>query len=185
MSKVKMSLWLCEFAKKRTSYWLVKKTSDRLRRSAASRPSTIPNPRNGQVKGADFVGSRMGFTPRAVIVANTPGAVTMPAPVGPYALKLTWQEIFRFVMRKSALLFVTLKGISNGEPKEGSPFEKLGSVGHGGPTNAIMPRKRPTTAKKKALPLWCPATDGDAFALGVLLAFLFVGLYVAWASLVH
>jgi hypothetical protein len=46
-------------------------------------------------------------------------------------IKLHVIDILRIVKR--ALLFVTEKGTANGDPKEGGPGEKIGSVGQGGP----------------------------------------------------
>ena len=54
------------------------------------------------------------------------------------------QVICRLVIANKALLFVTVKGTSNGEPAEGCPGAKTGWVGHGGPQTLI------TTVSPKA-----------------------------------
>jgi hypothetical protein len=49
------------------------------------------------------------------------------------------QVITNSLIGNVTLLFVTVKGISNGEPMEGIPGEKDGAVGHGGPNNPYTP----------------------------------------------
>jgi hypothetical protein len=52
----------------------------------------------------------------------------------------------------SALLFSTTKGISNGDPTEGGPGAKTGSVGQGGPKKPRTNGTRATTAAAKPAP---------------------------------
>jgi hypothetical protein len=66
-----------------------------------------------------------------------------------YLAKTKSHEIDRFFRSKKALLFITLKGTSNGGTPEYTPGSKDGSVGHGGPQMPYTVPTRPNKAAKK------------------------------------
>jgi hypothetical protein len=79
---------------------------------------------------------------------RSPNLTIPPAGGSPISTPATEQLIVKLFSAKRALLFVTLKGTPNGEPKEGAPGTKTGSVGHGGPEPSwyiVATKPRPPT----------------------------------------
>ena len=128
------SLSVARPQKIRLSYVLMNVISTVLKSSAASTPSSLSNPRNGQAYEPWPSGSNL-FFPVARCTA-IPGPMATAAPPGPSTGPWNWQAICKLENPKSALLFSTSKGISNGAPTEEGPGEKTNAVAHGGPHTA-------------------------------------------------
>jgi hypothetical protein len=81
----------------------------------------------GHVYGADRPASKTFFAITLTAMSERVAAFVFTL--------LRLQVITNSLIPNVTLLFVTVKGISNGEPMEGIPGEKDGAVGHGGPNN--------------------------------------------------
>jgi hypothetical protein len=117
------------------SYTLTNSICAAVTRSAASPAPTNITPRSGQVNGLDSVAGRIAFTPLAPIWLFWDLKITEPI-VESFASNFNSRQVIdKFTKSNQALLFVTMKGESNGEPNDGWPAAKDGSVGHGRPQN--------------------------------------------------
>jgi len=100
--------------------------------------------------GPSFAGHQISITRKKHEVYIRPPAYGASARCrraevrGPIFISYPWQLTCKFLIAKTELLFVTVKGTSTGDPKEGAPGPKLGSVGHGGPHTAYTKPIRPT-----------------------------------------
>lgn len=103
--------------------------------------------RSRQVNGRDSPGG-MSPTPRG----------NRPTCWNELSDKTTWtipHRTVRFLIGKRRLRLLTIKGVSNANPVEGAPGEKIGAVGHGAPKNVYIaptkarggPRHHPTSRK--------------------------------------
>jgi hypothetical protein len=59
-----------------------------------------------------------------------------------HLMEINLHSIPKFLIENRALLFVTTKGTSSGNPEDGHPGAKVGSVGQGGPQKAYIAASR-------------------------------------------
>jgi hypothetical protein len=109
-----------------------------LRRGHVYAPAVIPP----DPAGASDPGIPLAATPTLSSCGGAPSGLPMTV------ARIT-QMILRFLIEKNALLFSTVKGISNAAPKDGGPGEKIGGVGQGGPAISYMALVSPATATRK------------------------------------